>query len=134
ERHDPTSRSRRRYQAFATCVSSAGKFGFVSVYPEVNEDDFAGSLKAAVSSSLIEAANLDLPYDSIVIHLTGDLRRDERDVVDAAVHEYRSRSTPLVCVLSVSDRADYFAVTRDNDQGLPSRGQAVRLGDGEYLL
>lgn len=134
ERHDPTSRSRRRYQAFATCVSSAGKFGFVSVYPEVAEEDFAVSLKAAVTSSLVEAEKLDLPYDSLVVHLTGDLRRDERELVEAAVDGHKSKGSPLVCVLSVSDRADCFAVTRENEQGLPSRGQAVRLGNGDYLL
>lgn len=134
EKHDPVSRNRKRLQAYATCISSIGRFGFVSIYPEVQEEAFIGSLKAAALCALGEAEKLDLPYDSIIVHLTGDLRRNEREAVEAAVKSYRPQNTPVVCVVSVSDRADYFAVTDQNPQGLPSRGQVVRIARNEYLL
>jgi argonaute-like protein implicated in RNA metabolism and viral defense len=134
EKHDPASRTRKRSQAFATCVSSVGRFGFVSIYPEVQEDQIPESLRNAVVSALGEAEKLNLPYDSIVIHLTGDLKIDERKAVEAAVKKYKPQNTPVICILSVSDRADYFAVSDQNPQGLASRGQVIRIARDEYLL
>lgn len=134
EVHDPTSRFRRRYQAFATCISSMGKFGFVSVYPVAGRDELRGTLEGATRSALEQAERLDLQYDSLVVHLTGDLPRDEIQAVEKAASEYKSVKSAVVCVIAVSDRADLFAVSSENPGGVPSRGQLVRFADDRFLL
>jgi hypothetical protein len=39
-----------------------------------------------------------------------------------------------VCVISVSEDSDIYAVTDDNPNGIPSRGQVIRLSESDFLL
>jgi hypothetical protein len=135
EKHDPASRTRKRYQAFATCVSSKGVFGFSSVSPTVDtEEELTRSLSNATSAALAKAESLNLQFDSLVVHLAGNLKRDEREAAEAAARAYRPTQTPLVCVLSISDRADMFAISNDNEFGMPARGTCIRVAHSQFLL
>ncbi len=134
ERHDPVSRARHKYQAFATCSSSDGRFGFVSVYPEVGEEDLAESLGNAVSAALRQAETLKLPYDSLVIHLTGDLKREEKKAVESAAESFKPNGHTSVCIISVSEDHEIFAISDENPNGTPGRGQVVRLRDDDFLV
>jgi argonaute-like protein implicated in RNA metabolism and viral defense len=134
EKVDFRSRQRRTYQAFATCSSSTGRFGFVSVHPEVDEDNIVESLKKATVLALSNAEKLNLPYDSLVIHLTGELKRDEVEGIEEAVGQFHTASEVPVCVLSVSEDNDIFVVDDGNPAGIPSRGVVIQLRPSEYLL
>ena len=135
EKQDPTSRTKKRYQAFTTCISSRGVFGFSYVSPEVDtEDELTDRLASAAVSALQRADKLELQFDSLVIHLTGDLKWEERRAVEQAISNYKSARTPVVCVLAVSGDAGIFAVSDDNEYGMPARGTCVRISTEQYLL
>lgn len=134
ERHDALSRSGKKCQAFATCSSSDGRFGFVSVYPEADASDIAESLGKAANSALCQAEALKLPYDSLVIHLTGDLKATDREAVEAAAKAFKPAEDVPVCVISVSEDSDVYAISDKNLQGIPGRGEVVRLAEADFLV
>lgn len=134
EKLDRATGTRHRYQAFSTCVSSIGQFGFVNVYPEVSGDDLCSRLSSITSTALKEAESLEIPYDSLIVHLSSDMKREERLAIEDAVATYRPKNTPIVCVISVTDRGDFYTVSDENPQGLPSRGQCIRLSSRDFLL
>jgi hypothetical protein len=132
ERRNEVSRERTIFQAYSTCISSTGRFGFVAVYPEFGASSEA--LQHAAREALREAEKLAIGFDSIVIHLTGELPREDIKAVRDAVSVHPFAQALPVAVVSISERSDLFAVTKGAESCLPSRGQFVRVDKRRYLL
>jgi hypothetical protein len=132
ERRNETTRERTLFQAYSTCISSTGRFGFVAVYPESGESSEA--IRDATRKALAEAEKLAVGFDSVVIHLTGELPQEDIAAVRETVANYQFSPVLPVAVVSISERSDLFAVVKDSESALPSRGQFVRVQKRRYLL